>query len=142
MNSHSLVKSGRPPAGNAASTMSDATALAIERSKQQFTADMRKLLNEAKRYFGDVSWRLDGDDEVIYGHRGKKAMELRCILYIQYLTQLTSNLHLSNRVLSQQYCMHEQMRHFSLDSSIRMAALVCKLLCLGPLSRYRRHRRQ
>lgn len=141
MNSHRLVKSGRPPAGNAAaSTMTDATALAIKRSKQQFTSDMRKLLNEAKRYFGDVSWRLDGDDEVIYGHRGESAMKPRCILYI--LTQLTSKLHLSDRINPQQYCMHEQMQHFSLDSSIQMAALVCKLSCLGRVSRYRRHRRQ
>lgn len=133
MNSHSLVKSGRPPAGNAAaSTMSDATALAIKRSKQQFTSDMRKLLNEAKTYFGDVSWRLDGDDEVIYGHRGESAMKPRCISYI--LTQ--------DRINPQQYCMHEQMQHFSLDSSIQMAALVCKLSCLGRVSRYRRHRRQ
>ncbi|KAK9898579.1 hypothetical protein P389DRAFT_35667 [Cystobasidium minutum MCA 4210] len=80
MSSNSLIKSTRQAiggssnsnghnTGSAASTMSDATAQVIKRSKEQFITDMRRLLNEAKRHFGDVCWRLDGDDEVIYGHR-------------------------------------------------------------------------
>lgn len=52
-------------------TMSDATINAIRRSKQEFLMDMRRLLEEAEQYCGDVAWRLEGDGEVIYGHRGK-----------------------------------------------------------------------
>lgn len=75
----SLVQAGRHPAAagaNAATTtvMSDATARAVKRSKEQFTADMRKLLDEAKRYLGDVCWQLEADDEIIYGHRGEPQM--------------------------------------------------------------------
>lgn len=58
-------------ASGAASTMSDATAYAVKSSKTQFITDLRKLLEEAQKYLGDVCWRLDDDGEVIYGHRGK-----------------------------------------------------------------------
>jgi hypothetical protein len=71
-----LAQAGRHAAiagASAATTtmMSDATAHAVKRSKEQFTADMRKLLDDAKRYLGDVCWRLEGEDELIYGHRGE-----------------------------------------------------------------------
>lgn len=81
-----LVKTGRQAgagvtaSGNTSSTtMSDATARAIRRSREQFVADMRKLLSEARRYLGDVCWRLDGDDELIYGHRGELGMTIKHI---------------------------------------------------------------
>lgn len=67
-------------AGVATNTMSDATAYAIKCSKAQFIEDMRRLLEEAQRYLGDVSWRVDDDGEVIYGHRGEllRTSDLPC----------------------------------------------------------------
>jgi hypothetical protein len=55
---------------SSAGAMSDTTLRAVAQSKDQLIKDMRVLLSEAQRYFGDVCWRLEGDDEILYGHRG------------------------------------------------------------------------
>lgn len=151
MSSNSLIKSTRQAiggssnsnghnTGSAASTMSDATAQVIKRSKEQFITDMRRLLNEAKRHFGDVCWRLDGDDEVIYGHRGRwPPMTVDGLLFAS-LAEVDMEIPPCALKSHQLFYMRAQMQPFSPDSSIRMAVLVYKRLCLDPPSRFKRLR--
>lgn len=81
-------------------TMSDATINAIRRSRQEFVTDMRRLLEEAKQYAGDVAWRLEGDGEVIYGHRGK-VVGRRATIGLQVSRFLVND---SNTVCTRECC--------------------------------------
>jgi len=66
--------------------MSAATARAIQASRAQLVRDLEELLQDGKRRFADVSWKVEElEDEVYYGHRGA-----------QLCTSLSVNMRSSN----------------------------------------------
>lgn len=127
--SSALPVKGRHAGADVTQSMSDATAQAVKRSKEHFIADMRKLLSEARRYLGDVCWRLDGEDEIIYGHRGE--LQQACCQTSQLgFGRNQSDAYLEMCLTSRQrYSTHEQMQPSSLAFSIQMAALASRPSC-------------
>lgn len=45
-------------------------AKAVRASRAAWINDLRLLLGEARTRNGDVCWRVEGNDDEIYGHKG------------------------------------------------------------------------
>ena len=47
-------------------------AKAVRASRAAWIDDLRLLLRDARTRYGDVCWRVEGNDDEIYGHKGVK----------------------------------------------------------------------
>lgn len=67
---------------------SQATRRAVAASRAGWIQDLRELLRDAQRRFSDVAWRIDGDAELIHGHKGELTTDRAVLIQADGLTAI------------------------------------------------------